>query len=71
METSIKPAKQQQFKKRSTTLRRHEIVRERFNSYYLKTYNGIKLDFDSVIVKVSEEMGYSERYVRDILNDRC
>lgn len=52
---------------RKTTVKRHEIVRQKVNEYFTKTIDGIRLDFESIVAKVAEDTGYTPRYVRDIL----
>jgi AraC-like DNA-binding protein len=56
--------------RRRNTSRRHEIVRSKVNEYYTMRIAGMRPDFDSVIKKVADEVGYAERTVKDILKCR-
>ena len=54
-------------RRKSNTLHRFNIIHKRFDEYYSRTIEGIRLDYDSIIKKVSEDFGYTERTVKNIL----
>lgn len=52
---------------RSTTLKRYDLINNRFNELYEKTIEGIRLDKDQIIKKIADETGYSVSYVNKIV----
>lgn len=55
------------YKKRPTTIRRHEIVIQKFNEISSITFKGLHPSIDSVLKKVHQETGYSIRTIEDII----
>jgi hypothetical protein len=47
--------------------RRHEIIRKKYLELKAFNHHGIKLDIDQIIYKIAEEMGFSERTIREII----
>ena len=57
--------------KRDSTLKRHEIVRSRFNEISSQRLNGMRLDYQDMVRSVADGLGYSEIYVVKILKGRA
>lgn len=55
--------------KRQSTLTRHNIVKQKVNQYLKIQHKGIPLNYEKIVEKVGEELGYSKRYVEVILKE--
>jgi hypothetical protein len=49
--------------------KRYRIICERFDKLYNFSHEGIKLDFDAIVNKIAEEMGFSPRTIRRALRN--
>lgn len=49
------------------TQRRYSIIKIKFNEIYSQKVNGMRLNYDDVIEKVSQEVGFRPRTIKDIL----
>lgn len=53
--------------RRPTTNKRHGLVRQKFDELCKIRVQGLPLDMDAIVERVGQEIGYSKRYVEDIL----
>jgi hypothetical protein len=50
--------------------KRRELIVTRFNHLASQKIEGVRLDIDAIIYKISDELGYSPRTIKDIIKNR-